>query len=98
MISIILVFVFFVMARPAAKRPADPCDCDTYERGATHINFLGLLQVWGVHGSPEYVRSAVEGSLKRLGIDQIDLYYQHRVDRTVPIEETWKALKVHHPG
>ncbi|EIE27641.1 aldo/keto reductase [Coccomyxa subellipsoidea C-169] len=46
-----------------------------------------------VHGSPEYVRSAVEGSLKRLGIDQIDLYYQHRVDRTVPIEETWKALK-----
>ena len=52
------------------------------------------LQVWGVHGSPEYVRSAVEGSLKRLGIDQIDLYYQHRVDRSIPIEETWAALKV----
>lgn len=45
-------------------------------------------------GSPEYVRSAVEGSLKRLGVDQIDLYYQHRVDRSVPIEETWTALKV----
>lgn len=45
-------------------------------------------------GSREYVRSAVKGSLKRLGIDQIDLYYQHRVDRTVPIEETWTALKV----
>ena len=52
------------------------------------------LQVWGVHGSPEYVRSAVEGSLKRLGIDQIDLYYQHRVDRSIPIEGTWAALKV----
>lgn len=47
-----------------------------------------------VHGSSEYVRQAVEGSLKRLDIDHIDLYYQHRVDRTVPIEETWAELKV----
>ncbi|KAK9917251.1 hypothetical protein WJX75_002355 [Coccomyxa subellipsoidea] len=46
-----------------------------------------------VHGSPEYVRSAVEGSLERLGVDQIDLYYQHRVDRSIPIEDTWAALK-----
>ena len=37
---------------------------------------------------------AVEGSLKRLNVKQIDLYYQHRVDRTLPIEETWQALKV----
>jgi aryl-alcohol dehydrogenase-like predicted oxidoreductase len=46
----------------------------------------------GVNGSPEYVRSACEASLERLGIDHIDLYYQHRVDRTVPIEETVGAM------
>lgn len=53
-----------------------------------------MLQGTGVSGSPEYVRSAVEASLKRLGIACADLYYQHRVDRTVPIEDTWRALKV----
>jgi len=42
----------------------------------------------GVRGDPEYVRSACEVSLKRLGIDTIDLYYQHRVDPNVPIEDT----------
>ena len=42
----------------------------------------------GVNGRPEYVRSACDASLKRLGVDAIDLYYQHRVDKTVPIEET----------
>ena len=47
----------------------------------------------GVNGRPEYVRAACDASLQRLGIDYIDLYYQHRVDRTVPIEETWGALK-----
>lgn len=41
-----------------------------------------------VNGRPEYVRSSVEGSLKRLGVDHIDLYYQHRVDPEVPIEDT----------
>jgi aryl-alcohol dehydrogenase-like predicted oxidoreductase len=46
----------------------------------------------GVDGSPAYVRSAAEGSLKRLGIDTIDLYYQHRVDPKVPIEETVGAM------
>ncbi len=45
-------------------------------------------QFIGVSGRPDYVRSACEGSLKRLGIDTIDLYYQHRVDREVPIEDT----------
>ncbi len=45
-------------------------------------------QFIGVSGSPDYVRSACEGSLKRLGIDTIDLYYQHRVDKEVPIEDT----------
>ncbi len=42
----------------------------------------------GISGRPEYVRTAVEGSLRRLKTDHIDLYYQHRVDREVPIEET----------
>jgi aryl-alcohol dehydrogenase-like predicted oxidoreductase len=42
----------------------------------------------GVNGRPEYVRKSCDGSLQRLGVDYIDLYYQHRVDRTVPIEET----------
>jgi aryl-alcohol dehydrogenase-like predicted oxidoreductase len=42
----------------------------------------------GVNGSPDYVRSACEASLKRLGVEVIDLYYQHRVDANVPIEET----------
>ena len=46
----------------------------------------------GVNGRPEYVRQACEASLKRLGVDAIDLYYQHRVDRSVPIEETVSAM------
>jgi len=46
----------------------------------------------GVDGRPEYVRQACDGSLKRLGIDVIDLYYQHRVDLDVPIEETVGAM------
>ena len=46
----------------------------------------------GVNGRPEYVRSACDASLKRLGVDVIDLYYQHRVDRTVPIEDTVGAM------
>ncbi len=44
--------------------------------------------VRGINGKPEYVRQAVEASLKRLGIETIDLYYQHRVDADTPIEET----------
>jgi aryl-alcohol dehydrogenase-like predicted oxidoreductase len=45
-----------------------------------------------IDGRPEYVRSACDASLQRLGVDHIDLYYQHRVDRTVPIEETVGAM------
>src|SRR6202140_2807155 len=48
--------------------------------------------VRGVNGSPAYVRSACDASLKRLGVDVIDLYYQHRVDPKVPIEETVGAM------
>jgi len=46
----------------------------------------------GQNGRPEYVRSACDASLQRLGVDHIDLYYQHRVDRAVPIEETVGAM------
>jgi aryl-alcohol dehydrogenase-like predicted oxidoreductase len=46
----------------------------------------------GVNGRPDYVHRACDASLERLGVDHIDLYYQHRVDATVPIEETWGAL------
>ena len=46
----------------------------------------------GINGKPEYVRSACDASLARLGVDYIDLYYQHRVDTTVPIEETVGAM------
>jgi len=61
--------------------------------------------VRGVNGSAAYVRSACDASLKRLGVDVIDLYYQHRVDPSVPIEETIGAMaelvragKVRHLG
>jgi aryl-alcohol dehydrogenase-like predicted oxidoreductase len=46
----------------------------------------------GVNGKPEYVRQSCEGSLRRLGVDTIDLYYQHRVDPDTPIEETVGAM------
>ena len=58
-----------------------------------------------INGRPEYVRTACDDSLRRLGVDHIDLYYQHRVDKTVPIEETVGAMhelvqagKVRHIG
>ncbi len=59
----------------------------------------------GIDGRPEYVRAACDASLRRLGVDHIDLYYQHRVDRKVPIEDTVGAMaelvragKVRHLG
>jgi aryl-alcohol dehydrogenase-like predicted oxidoreductase len=59
----------------------------------------------GIRGDADYVRNCAEASLRRLGVDHIDLYYQHRVDDKVPIEETWGALaelvaagKVRHLG
>ncbi|KAJ2490371.1 hypothetical protein IWW37_003188 [Coemansia sp. RSA 2050] len=48
--------------------------------------------VFGVNGHPDYIRRAVEGSLRRLGVDRIDVYYQHRVDPRVPIEDTVGAM------
>jgi aryl-alcohol dehydrogenase-like predicted oxidoreductase len=47
---------------------------------------------WGISGKPEYVHQACDASLKRLGVDYIDLYYQHRVDLDTPIEETVGAM------
>jgi aryl-alcohol dehydrogenase-like predicted oxidoreductase len=59
----------------------------------------------GISGKPDYVRKACDASLQRLGVDHIDLYYQHRVDRSTPIEETISAMadlvragKVRHLG
>jgi aryl-alcohol dehydrogenase-like predicted oxidoreductase len=59
----------------------------------------------GIDGRPEWVREAADASLRRLGVDYVDLYYQHRVDKTVPIEETVGAMaelvsvgKVRHLG
>src|SRR3954471_19926193 len=59
----------------------------------------------GVNGRPDYVKRSCDASLQRLGVDHIDLYYQHRVDREVPIEETVGAMadlvragKVRHLG
>ncbi|MGI4787787.1 MAG: aldo/keto reductase [Janthinobacterium lividum] len=46
----------------------------------------------GISGTPEYVRKSCDASLERLGVDHIDLYYQHRVDKTVPIEDTVGAM------
>jgi aryl-alcohol dehydrogenase-like predicted oxidoreductase len=45
-----------------------------------------------VNGTPQYVRSCCEASLQRLGVDYIDIYYQHRVDTTIPIEDTVMVL------
>jgi len=45
-----------------------------------------------INGRPEYVHSACDASLQRLGVDHVDLYYQHRVDRSVPVEDTWGAM------
>jgi aryl-alcohol dehydrogenase-like predicted oxidoreductase len=56
-------------------------------------NVRGENGAWvGINGSPDYVRRACDASLQRLGVDTIDLYYQHRVDATVPIEDTVGAM------
>jgi aryl-alcohol dehydrogenase-like predicted oxidoreductase len=69
-------------------------------------NVRGEDGVWlGINGSPEYIRRACDASLQRLGVETIDLYYQHRVDTNVPIEETVGAMaelkaagKIRHVG
>ncbi|VAH33391.1 unnamed protein product [Triticum turgidum subsp. durum] len=54
---------------------------------------FGITATWEVHGDPAYVRAACEGSLARLGVDCIDLYYQHRIDKNVPVEITMGEIK-----
>jgi aryl-alcohol dehydrogenase-like predicted oxidoreductase len=56
------------------------------------VRDAGNPAIRGINGRPEYVRAAAEGSLKRLGVEVIDLYYQHRIDRHTPIEETVGAM------
>src|SRR4029450_3835972 len=72
---------------------------------ATKFGFISHTGRDGLDSSPASIRTAVEGSLRRLGTDYIDLYYQHRVDPNTPIEDTVGALaelvtegKVRHIG
>jgi aryl-alcohol dehydrogenase-like predicted oxidoreductase len=57
-----------------------------------HVRTKAEPNRWSVSGKPEYVRQACDASLQRLGVDHIDLYYQHRVDPQTPIEETVGAM------
>ncbi|KAE8729687.1 putative aldo-keto reductase 2 [Hibiscus syriacus] len=57
--------------------------------GFEKLDATGII----INGTPEYVRTAIEASLKRLDVDYIDLYYQHRVDTNTPIEDTMSELK-----
>jgi aryl-alcohol dehydrogenase-like predicted oxidoreductase len=50
---------------------------------------------WEIRGDPAYVRAACEGSIARLGVDCIDLYYQHRMDTSTPVEITVSRYSVH---
>src|SRR5262245_48869777 len=63
-----------------------------FQRNLDHAVPGKLSTLGEVDGSPENVRKTIDGSLQRLGVDQIDLYYQHRVDPNVPIEETVGAM------
>jgi len=74
----------------------------------TGFSLTKFANIWartGISGKPDYVRSACHASLKRLGVDVIDLYYQHRVDPNTPTEDTVRAMagsvqagKVRHLG
>jgi len=57
------------------------------------VTKFGFTETFGIDGSPEHVKVASERSLKRLGVDVIDLYFLHRTDKTVPIEETVIAMR-----
>lgn len=79
---------------------------NVYDRSITsHQDQVDQQAAWIVDGTPEYVHKCIERSLQRLGTDHVDLYYQHRVDPKVPIEETIGAMaelvragKVRHLG
>lgn len=79
---------------------------NVYDRGMTgHRDLVDANAPWIIDGTPAYVRAALDRSLARLGVNHVDLYYQHRVDDRVPIEETVGAMaeqvragKVRHLG
>lgn len=66
---------------------------NVYDRSLTsYQDQVAANAPWIIDGTPEYVRKAIDASLARLGVDSVDLYYQHRVDPKVPIEETVGAM------
>jgi aryl-alcohol dehydrogenase-like predicted oxidoreductase len=66
---------------------------NVYDRSMTsHQDLVEQSATYIVDGTPEYVRKCIDASLQRLGVDQVDLYYQHRVDPRTPIEETVGAM------
>ncbi len=66
---------------------------NVYDRSLTsYQDKVAANAPWIIDGTPEYVRKAIDASLARLGVDSVDLYYQHRVDPNVPIEETVGAM------
>ncbi|XVF28764.1 hypothetical protein REPUB_Repub15cG0058900 [Reevesia pubescens] len=82
------MFIHFSISQALKQLPRDKVQLATK---------FGIVSLEGfrfdVKGTPEYVRKCCEASLKRLGVDYIDLYYQHRVDTSVPIEDTMEELK-----
>ena len=76
-------------ARPRSWPPAATRWCSPPSSASSSTR---TMEIRGVDGSPAYVRKACDASLRRLGVDHIDLYYQHRADPTVPIEETVGAM------
>ncbi|WP_282782003.1 MULTISPECIES: aldo/keto reductase [unclassified Nocardia] len=77
-----------LIAKAIAGRRADVALASKF---GNEIDRDGNL-TWQINGRPDYLRSCVEGTLTRLGVDHLDLYYQHRVDPRVPVEETFGAL------
>ncbi len=66
---------------------------NVYDRSlSSHQDLVAQNVPYFVDGTPEYVRKCVDKSLERLGVDHIDLYYQHRIDPRVPVEETFGAM------
>lgn len=64
----------------------------TNREWTSHQDLVASGEAWIVDGTPEYARKSIDGSLQRLGVDHVDLYYLHRVDDRVPIEETVGAM------
>lgn len=67
---------------------------NVYDRSLTsHQDLVAAEKPWIVDGHPDYVVKCAELTLQRLGVDELDLYYQHRIDPLIPVEETWGAMK-----